>query len=167
MLGGALIMSANQRLKFPHHFVNLSKHLNGFSGPKARWLLFNCTRWRHRFSEILGARSSATQVGFQIFKISAFDWSKTFLKTILRAASSNASWNWNININPENEKLRAEGGFSNSCFWLSLVETIVQSEFEYLYFKPIQSLCRFCRLYSKNWSLCNWKVPRCCQRMFD
>ena len=114
------IASANQRLKFQHNFVNLSKHLNGFSGPKARWLLFNCTRWRHRFSEILGTRSSATQVGFQMFKISAFDWSKTFLKTeFLRAASSNASWNWNININPENEKLRAEGGFSNSCFWLA------------------------------------------------
>ena len=48
-------------------------------------------------------------------KISAFDWSKT-LKTILRAASSNASWNWNININPENEKLRAEGGFSDKRF---------------------------------------------------
>ena len=117
MLGG--VISANQRLEFYHHFVNLSKHLNGFSGAKARWLLFNCTRWRHRFSEILGTRSSAAQVGFQMSKISAFDWLRISLKTIPRAASSNASWNWNININPENEKLRAEGGFSNSCFWLA------------------------------------------------
>ena len=68
-------------------------------------------------------------------EITAFDWSKISQKTILRAASSNASWNWNININPENEKLRAEGGFSNSCFrfHLLLAETIVQSEIGFIF----------------------------------